>query len=421
MYRAAAWAVVIAAAAFAPLAACGTNNGSPGANETDASMGADGASSSGSGGNDAGGGGSSGSTTDGGSGRPSDGGSQDAALLDNPAIHYLGRFDTRDPAGPRFAWPGSAIALSFRGTGLQVGLTDHGTNYFAVSVDGQAATEMPTSGIGKTYTLASGLSAATHTVVLTKKTEAFVGIVQLLAVTPTGAGAMLVASPEPFSRRIEYVGEATTCGWGDLGTDAGCGFSPQTEDETVAYGALTATSLNAQQTVIAYSGKGIYRDSADAGTDQLPTLFERTLPDDPMSTWGFTTPPPDVVLINLGGNDFTAGDPGQPFVTAYVAFLHQLRGHYPQAQIVCALGPTLGTKRTMAATDSQNAVKQAQAGGDMRVQMLQIAEAEGGTAFGFDEQLGGIDGFGCAYHPSAKTHEIMAAKLTPVLKALLGW
>ena len=26
-------------------------------------------------------------------------------------IHYLGRFDTRDPAGPRFAWPGSAIAV----------------------------------------------------------------------------------------------------------------------------------------------------------------------------------------------------------------------------------------------------------------------------------------------------------------------
>jgi lysophospholipase L1-like esterase len=434
----AARASVAIAAAFLPLGACTGNSGSqgtaaPDASETDAAIDTDGTAGSGSGGGGSGSSGSaasgsssggSGATSGAGSGSTSGSGSQDAAAPSNVAIHFLGRFDTRDAAGPRFAWPGSAIAVSFQGTGLQVGLSDltpSGTCYFAVSVDGQAPTVLPTSGTGKTYTLASGLSAGMHMVVLTKKTEAQWGVMQLLAVTPTGANAALVASPNPFSRRIEYVGDSITTGFGDIGVGPNCSISADTEDETVAYGALTAANLNAQQTVIAYQGKGMYRDNQNATTNQMPTLFERTLPNDDMSIWGFTTPSPDVVLINLGSNDFSMGDPGQAFVTAYVDFLHKLRGHYPMAQIVCAQGPLIdGANRTTEAVDIENAVRQLHVAGDTRVQTLQITEDDGGTAFGFDEQVSS-DGFGCAYHPSTKTHQIMAAKLTPVLKALLGW
>ncbi len=241
-------------------------------------------------------------------------GGPDAGPLASPAIHYLGRFDTRDPAGPRFAWPGSAIAATFRGTGIQVTLSDTGTNYFVVVVDGGAPTVLATSGDNKTYTLASNLTNAQHTVMLTKRTESNVGVVQLLGITPQGGA--LVTSPAPFTRRIEYVGDSITCGYGDLGNGPNCPFSPGTEDETIAYGALTAAQLNAQQTAIAYSGKGMYREYGGSTNNQMPVLFELTLADDPTSTWGFSTPPPDVVVINLGTNDFAQGDPGMAFQQA---------------------------------------------------------------------------------------------------------
>ena len=133
----------------------------------------------------------------------------DAGPLASPAIHYLGRFDTRDPAGPRFAWPGSAIAATFRGTGIQVTLSDTGTNYFVVVVDGGAPKALATSGDDKTYTLASNLANGQHTVMLTKRTESNVGVVQLLALTPVGGALVPLAgavhASDRIRRRLDHV------------------------------------------------------------------------------------------------------------------------------------------------------------------------------------------------------------------------
>jgi lysophospholipase L1-like esterase len=333
-------------------------------------------------------------------------------------IHYLGRFDTRDAAGPRFAWPGSAIAATFDGTGIKATLTDSGTNYFAVVVDGQAPINVATAGKNKTYTLASNLANGRHTLVLTKRTESFVGVVQLLALTPTGGA--LVASPDPFTRRIEFVGDSITCGYGDLGVGPNCSFSDATEDETVAYGALAAAQLDAQQTVVAYSGKGIYRDNSGNTGNNMPVLFDLTLADDPGSAWGFATPPPDVVIINLSTNDFAQGDPGAAFTTEYVAFLKQVRQRYPGAYVLCALSPMLGgTSRTTSAGYIQSAVAQVRGAGDTRVSMLEYP-ADGGTAVAFDTQLDS-DGYGCDYHPSTKTHQVMAGALVAAIRHATGW
>jgi lysophospholipase L1-like esterase len=333
-------------------------------------------------------------------------------------IHYLGRFDTRDPAGPRFAWPGTAIAATFEGTGIEVTLTDTGTSYLTVVIDGAAPTVVATSGNGKTYTLASNLPAGQHTLVLTKRTEANVGVEQLVALSPQGGA--LVPSPDPFARRIEYVGDSISCGYGDLGVGPGCTFSADTEDETIAYGNLAATALDAQQTVIAYSGKGMYREYGGSTTNQMPVLFNLTLPDDPTSTWGFTTPPPDVVVINLSTNDFSGGDPGNAFVQAYSMFIHALRQHYPNAYVICALSPMLADPNSAIASGYiDGVVQQLRAAGDARVSMLDVP-AEGGSSFGFFTQLASA-GYGCDYHPSPTTHRLMGTQLAMAIAGIAGW
>src|SRR5207253_1331322 len=84
-----------------------------------------------------------------------------------------------------------------------------------------------------------------------------------------------------------------------------------------------------------------------------PLLWERTLAEDASSRWPFPAPPPDVVVVNLGTNDFWKGDPGPSFETAYTAFLVKIRARYPAAPIIAALGPLLdGEKLTATRTDA---------------------------------------------------------------------
>ncbi len=194
-----------------------------------------------------------------------------------------------------------------------------------------------------------------------------------------------------------------------------CRFSADTEDETIAYGALAAEALGAERSVIAFSGIGMVRSSSGNRADQIPVLFERTLAGE-STPWGFTTPEPDIVVVNVGTNDYSTGDPGAPFEEAYLAFLKRLREHYPHARVLCTVSammtdryPTGGKVRTRASAAIQRIVRTRTAAGDDRV-----------SYFAFDEQTG-ASGYGCDYHPSATTHRLMARALVNELKVILGW
>ena len=323
-------------------------------------------------------------------------------------MHFIGRFDTREPGRPRFGWPGSAIAATFTGAGIDVTLVDAGTNYFAVVIDGGRPTVLSTSSAEQTYSLASSLGAGQHTLVLTKKTESEVGVVTFLGLSPRGGA--LVPSPEATNRRIEVIGDSISCGYGDLGSSASCPFSAATEDETITYGALAAAQLGAEVTVVAYSGIGMVRNGDGSTTNVMPDRYDRTLADDPNSRWAFPSPAPDVVVVNLSTNDFARGDPGSAFQRAYVAFLRTLRGHYPAARIVATSSPLLdGLPRAAADAYIEGAVAQVTGAGDAKVSYL-----------AFDAQQA-IHGFGCDYHPSPSTHVLMATKLVAAIKAVTGW
>ncbi len=338
---------------------------------------------------------------------------QDSAVdsaNDGPAqtvapVHFYGRFDTTDPAHPLFAYPGSAIATRWNGTGIDVVLEDQGQNWFDVIVDNGAPVALKT-GNGKTlFTLAQNLSAGLHDVLIVKRTEGFVGTVRFGGFTPKGGA--IVPSPFGFTRRIEMIGDSITCGYGDIGAGPNCGFTADTENENVAWGAVAAKQLNAMHTAIAYSGRGIYRNNTGSLTDTMPTLWTRTVPDDAKSVWDFSRYVPDAVVINLATNDFAKGDPGNAFEVAYAAFLKKVRATYPNAVIVCALGPMLSTQEEAAAkTYVQNAIASA---ATTKTTMLVLPAQDGS------------DGYGCDYHPSAARQTKMAASLVAQLKQQLGW
>lgn len=325
-------------------------------------------------------------------------------------FHIVGRIDTRDPAGPRFGWPGAEIRARFTGPGLSLELADTGASWYDVVIDGAAPTQLVVSGARKPYAIGGSLPGGVHDVVLTKRTETFLGVTQLFAVTPLPGGA-LVPTPIPAARRIELIGDSITCGYGVLGSDHACPFTAETEAEPLAWGALAARQLGALRALTAVSGIGVLRNYGGETENTMPERYGRSIADDPTSAWDHSFVP-DLIVVNLGTNDFAGGkgDPGPAFQTAYAAFLATLRATHPNATIVCATSPMLSEpNRTTLRTYVEGAIAQRAAAGDMKLTLLDI------------EEHTDADGYGCGYHPSVATQAKMAARLVAHVKPLMGW
>ncbi|MDP8998734.1 MAG: SGNH/GDSL hydrolase family protein [Myxococcota bacterium] len=166
-------------------------------------------------------------------------------------------------------------------------------------------------------------------------------------------------------------------------------------------------ALGAEHVTIAWSGKTI---------DGMAQLYDRTLPARADSRWDFSRWVPEVVVVNLGTNDFFQRDLRQQvFVTAYVSLLARIRSHYPQALIVCALGPMLSDSYPAGSQNLSRArrymrasVEAAHGKGDARVSMIEFQVQDPSNA-------------GCGYHPNVRTHRQMAQQLTAEIKTELGW
>ena len=129
-----------------------------------------------------------------------------------PGVRAIGRFDTQDPAGPRFAWSGTGVAIRFRGPQLDARLRGGGGDSLEVVIDGVPTTAITLQTGKELYPVATGLADSEHEAVLVKRTEARVGEVQLLGF----AQPLLPAPPAP-ERRIEVIGDSITAGYGNEG------------------------------------------------------------------------------------------------------------------------------------------------------------------------------------------------------------
>jgi hypothetical protein len=281
-------------------------------------------------------------------------------------------------------------------------------NYFESVVDGQAK-KVQYAGGDLTLALATGLAAGEHEVRLSRITEAFFQPVQFLGFS-FGSGALLAPPPAP-SRRIEVVGDSITAGYGNEGTSSSCSFSADTENHYLTYEAISARDLGADLVTIAWSGIGMYRNSGgDTASPRMPERYLLTMPDFPNTAWNFANYVPHGVVINLGTNDFSTGDPGQPFVDAYVGFVTDMRGRYPNALIYLATSPMLGDPdHTTQRTRLQAVIDRRGTQGDSRLKLLEFATQNS------------ADGLGCDWHPNLVTHQKMATAMTAALRADLGW
>jgi lysophospholipase L1-like esterase len=210
---------------------------------------------------------------------------------------------------------------------------------------------------------------------------------------------------------IEFIGDSITVGYGVDNPKRNGDFSPATEDFTKTYAYKTAVELDADYSVVAFSGYGLvgHYTKVSTGVASVPRYYDKIgytwaqasnfKPSE--IEWDFNkNRQPNIIVINLGTNDegYTKKDTENVavFVEDYAEFLKELRLYNPDAAIICTLG-AMGAGLFPAIEQAVANVKAET--GDDNIYSLR-----------FDQQTE-ADGINLHWHPSENTHIKMARKL----------
>lgn len=326
-----------------------------------------------------------------------------AIAADDPHLAYIGRWDVSDKAGPRSEWPATQIHLTLEGTALNVVLA--GQQAFQVVVDGvpsKTLTMLPGQSV---YAVASGLAPGSHRIELFKRSEGWGGPVQVKGFQIPAEAKLL--APPTFKRRILFIGDSITAGYGNEAKSAEEHYSPATSNAWLAWGAVTARALDADLTSLAISGSWLQKN--DAGKPVMPEVWTRTMPFTKSEPWDLSRSIPDVVVVNLGTNDKSKPIEEAPWRDAYTGFIGQLRTAFPAAHIFLCIGPmSHGPQGCIVPFNAAIAADFA-AKGDAKIHAVPLA---------MQKQS---DGIGADWHPSVKTHQLMADVISAEIRKQLGW
>jgi|GEM_PF-5045288 len=258
---------------------------------------------------------------------------------DHPLIRYTGRFDFENPKSPSGDWPGITISAAFTGTSISAQLTDGYANYI-VYIDEKEQPILSTQPVSKEYILAQGLDNRKHTVRLIRKNEAHYN-----KLTFTGFllddNAELIELPARSEKRMEFIGASWTAGYGVESSSRECTENQvaQTTNIVKSFGYLIASHYNAEAQFHAWGGKGIVRNygsttSADP-LNAFPAFYYR-IRTTGTSRWDFSQWHPSLIVIQLGGNDFSTEPVATEtdFKNAYNSLIDSLFSYHPQTKII---------------------------------------------------------------------------------------
>lgn len=226
-----------------------------------------------------------------------------------------------------------------------------------------------------------------------------------------------------LSHKIEFIGDSITCGYGVDAENELCHFTTATENVTKGYAYLTAKALQADYSMVSYSGYGIvsgYTENDIKDSIQIvPRYYESvarcfgTYPGIPLLekvSWDFSAFEPELIVINLGTNDRTyckeRKDRQIEYRDAYVTFLKVVRENNKAATILCTLG-LMGASLYPMLEEAVN-LYQAETK-DENVFKLKLTEQDG------------ADGYGADWHPSVKTQQKAALQVIQEIKNIMGW
>lgn len=256
-----------------------------------------------------------------------------------------------------------------------------------------------------------------------KLTESKYGIVGVRLIQTDGA---ITPTPE-LERRIEFIGDSITCGYGVEGTLEGA-FTTWEENPLKAYAVRSADYLRADYQLVARSGIGIISNWIESSRqtpdiiDRMPMLYEYTdlhgqrILEQKAFLAGKTEEKkpmekdeadfcPHLVVIHIGNNDasYTRNDSQRKmeFEREYAAFIKRVQKHNPGAVLLCVLG--------LFGAELCDSVERC------------VREAEGEVYFLQLDQQKREDGLGTREHPGPLVQEKTAQKLTEKIRQIMKW
>lgn len=337
-------------------------------------------------------------------------------------VKFTGRYFTDKNDTAWLVQSGSAV--EFTVSGVSAGITlagdsavDSEEKYrprYAVYVDGELVEDSLLSTYEKTIKLFDGDTQRKADVKVIHLSEANNGAVGIKNISVSSSSPKPVVPAAGKDLKIEFIGDSITCAYGVEAKSQNDPYSTATENFMKSYAYLTAEKLNADYSAVSYSGHGVISGytSSERNTESLvPDCYEFVgkLPEY-MQKWDFEKNPNDVVVINLGTNDYSylkndLENLSDDFTEGYTDFLEMVRSKNPDAYIICTMG-TMGGEEIYPFIEK--AVENFRSANDDRIMCYLSAVQK--TA----------NGYGADWHPSEITQQQSAYVLADKICEALG-
>lgn len=329
---------------------------------------------------------------------------------DSSAVRFCGRtLVLPDNGGVSFDWTGVYAETILDGKALNLHVSDKGTNFYDIVIDGKKTGTFSVSNTDTVVSIADNLPRGPHTVAIRKRTEGEKGTATFHEfILPRGGS---LKATQPRARHIEIIGNSLTAGYGTEGPDRNAPFLLETENCNLSYSTIVPRFFDADYTLIAHSGMGVNRNYGDSVRNSAVTMRHRilqTFDKDTTATWNFAVRKPDLVIINLGANDFsTEPHPYRSeFVKSYTDILNTLLTNYGDDQKIICLMPYA----VSAPVEEyyKEAIKNA---GGKNIHFVRMPV----------DYINNTSDLGSSWHPNYIGQKKMSMMLIPYVSTITGW
>ncbi|KAK9849525.1 hypothetical protein WJX84_003061 [Apatococcus fuscideae] len=359
------------------------------------------------------------------------------------------------------SWPASQISATFTGSSSVTAVIKDLTYAsetsirllpvgISVTVNGAGTPVVTVS--GDTILLTVATSPSQSTVTLVKEDECSTGSFEFVEFLLDGSStASFLAAPVLPERRMEFIGDSITVGFGNVGTDITCvsstacsGSFCQLTSASQSFPVLISTEFGAQVQVTAWSGAGLTKNKEAPAlqstgsiiygtpTPNLPEIYTRADGSIPDSVYDPKSYIPQVVVLAIGVNDFLDSSAYPDLGTwtqVYVAVLTALTTDYPGVKIIMVQYPATLTNAYQPGLLYGNQVANLVPPDNWPVYDIYhqaaftAAQAAGLTNVVYFELPDVVGEFprGCAGHPSVQGDAAIAAQLAPFVSQVMGW
>ncbi|MFW6220995.1 MAG: hypothetical protein ACOC4C_00890 [Fibrobacterota bacterium] len=309
------------------------------------------------------------------------------------SIVYTGRVYQKDSGEILFDWPAVQISARLKATWCKA-LIFGENDAFDVYLDDKQIKTIRLNGKDSSFVLFKDMPDTAHTLRIIKRFASWDSRVTFKGLLLNREAVLLEPEPRP-KFRIELVGGSILSGFGNQSCCIDCESISDSSNSSLSYGAFLADTLNAEYAMIAVSGKGLIREWASPfQSTKMPfgAFYDRTVRSDPSLQWNFENWVPHLVILHLGGNDFSSRPhpTKHHFISVYRSFILRVQSHYSGCRIVC-----VSSAKQPLHTYVKETVDGLKADGMKNISFFSY------PAIPFSQR-------GCAWHPNVDAHRHIA-------------